>query len=116
MITIPFTSDAWRSFSTVLNGVEYTFDQRFNELNQRWYFDLGLAATGEILVAGVPILIGCDLLEPYALGLGSMLAVDLRAAAENGPGGFLPASVDAGAEDLGTRVVVVYLAPGEVVT
>lgn len=116
MVTIPFTSDAWRSFSTVLNEVEYTFTQRFNELNQRWYFDLGLEATGETLVAGVPILIGCDLLEPYALGIGSMLAVDSQAATVDGPEGFLPDAIDAGAEDLGTRVVVVYLAPGEVIT
>lgn len=116
MVTIPFTSDTWRRFSTVLNGVEYTFAQRFNEVNQRWFFDLGLAATGATLVAGIPILIGCDLLEPYALGIGSMLAVDTQAAAAAGPDGFLPAAVDAGAEDLGNRVVVVYIAPGEVVT
>lgn len=116
MVTVPFTSDTWRSFSTVLNEVEYTFTQRFNELNQRWYFDLGLEVTGETLVAGIPILIGCDLLEPYALGIGSMLAVDLQAVATDGPEGFLPNAVDAGAEDLGTRVVVVYLAPGEAIT
>ena len=116
MVIVPFTSDPWLSFSTVLDGVEYTFTQRFNELNQRWYFDLGLAATGEPLVSGIPILIGCDLLEPYALGIGSMFAVDLRAVAEAGPTGFLPASVDAEAEDLGTRVVVIYLAPGEALT
>lgn len=115
MVIIPFTSDTWHSFSTVLNGVEYTFAQRFNELSQRWYFDLGLEATGEPLVSGIPILIGCDLLEPYVLGIGSMLAVDTQAAASAGPDGFLPASVDAGPEDLGERVKVVYIAPGETV-
>ncbi len=116
MVIVSFTSDPWHSFSTVLNGVEYTFAQRFNEMNQRWYFDLGLEKTGETLVAGIPILIGCDLLEPYALGIGSMLAIDQQAAAANGQGGFLPESVDAGPDDLGERVIVVYIAPGEVVT
>jgi hypothetical protein len=115
MVIVPFTSDTWRSFSTVLNGVEYTFAQRFNELNKVWYFDLGLASTGETLAAGISILIGCDLLEPYALGIGSMIAVDLQAAASAGPAGFLPDAVDAGPDDLGARVVVVYVAPGEVV-
>lgn len=116
MVTVPFTSDAWRSFSTVLNGVEYTFVQRFNETSGVWFFDLGMESTGETIAAGVPILIGCDLLEPYALGIGSMLAIDLQAVAESGPSGFLPASVDAGQDDLGDRVVVVYISPGEVVT
>jgi hypothetical protein len=116
MVTVPFTSDAWRSFSTVLNDVEYTFSQRFNEVSGVWSFDLGLESTGETLAAGIPILIGCDLLEPYALGIGSMFAVDLQAVAADGPEGFLPDAVDAGPEDLGERVVVVYIAPGEAIT
>jgi hypothetical protein len=114
MLTIPFTSDPWHTFSTVLDGVEYTFAQHYNERNGAWYFDLGLASTGKLLVAGIPILIGCDLLGPYALGIGSMLAVDLQAAAAGEASGILPQSIDAGAEDLGDRVIVVYMAPGEV--
>ena len=113
--TIPFTSDTWHRFSTVLAGVEYTFTTRYNERNGVWYTDLGLASTEETLVAGIPILIGCDLLAPYGLGIGSMLAIDLRAAAATETAGVLPQSVDAGPDDLGTRVVVVYIAPGEVV-
>lgn len=115
MLTIPFTSDPWHSFSTVLDDVEYTIAQHYNERNGVWYFDLGLASTGKLLVAGIPILIGCDLLAPYGLGIGSMLAVDLRAAAATEAAGILPQSVDAGSDDLGSRVIVVYLAPGEVV-
>lgn len=115
MLTIPFTSDTWRSFSTALGGTEYTFEQRYNERNGVWYFDLSRTATGEILAAGVPILIGCDLLAPYALGIGSMLAVDLAASPQEEAAGTLPQSTDAGAEDLGTRVIVVYIAPGEVI-
>jgi hypothetical protein len=115
MQTIPFTSDPWASFTTFLGGVEYRFAQYFNERNARWSFDLSLERTGEMLAAGIPILIGCDLLAPYALGIGTLLAVDLSAAAAVEAAGILPQSVDAGPEDLGARVIVVFIAPGEVI-
>lgn len=115
MLTIPFTSDPWHSFTTMLNGEEYRFAQHFNTRNNVWSFDLSLERTGQMLVAGVPILIGCDLLAPHGLGIGSMFALDLHAAAEEEAAGILPQSVDAGEDDLGTRVIVIYLAPGEVV-
>ena len=114
MQLVPFTSDPWRSFSTGLNGVEYRFDCNFNERNQRWAFDLSLESTGQMLAAGVPILLGCDLLLPYGLGIGSLVAIDNAAAAATEGAGILPQAVDAGPEDLGTRVQVVYLAPGDV--
>lgn len=115
MLKIPFTSDPWRRFSTALNGVEYSFDTRFNERNRVWYFDLGLESTGEVLAAGIPILLGCDLLAPYALGIGSMVAYDLGSAAAPETAGTFQQAVDAGPEDLGTRVIVLYIAPGEVI-
>jgi hypothetical protein len=116
MLKLPFTSDPWRQFSTVLNGTEYTLSTRYNERNGVWYFDLGLESTGEVLAAGVPILIGCDMLAPYALGIGSLVAFDLGAASATETAGVLQQSVDAGPEDLGTRVIVLYVAPGEVIT
>lgn len=108
MQVVPFTSDNWSKFTTSLNGVSYQFVQHFNERNQVWYFDIALGSTGVTLVAGVPILIGCDLLAPYALGIGSMYAIDRAASG-------LSLAVDAGPEELGERVEVVFLAPGEVV-
>jgi hypothetical protein len=108
MQVIPFSSDAWSDFTANLNGVAYHFVQHFNERNQTWYFDLSFDSTGVPLVSGVPILLGCDLLAPYALGIGSMYAID-RAASS------MLAAVDAGPEDLGVRIQVVFVAPGEVV-
>ena len=65
-----------------------------------------------IVIAGDIGPIG-DMLAPFGLGIGSMYAVDLTAAAQREASGHLPQSVDAGPEDLGVRVVVLYLAPGE---
>jgi len=113
MQTVPFTSDPNTQFTATLNGVEYEFLTNWNERNLTWSFDLSIADTGELLVAGVPVLIGCDMLAPHGLGIGSMYAVDLTATSAEEAEGRKLQSVDAGPDDLGVRVVVVYLAPGE---
>ena len=111
-------SDSPASDSSHCVGIRRAPTRRSDDQTPQVLDDLGLKAalesTGEPLISGVPILIGCDLLEPYALGIGSMLAIDQQAAASNGPDGFLPDSEDAGADDLGKRVIVVFIAPGEV--
>jgi hypothetical protein len=113
MQLIPFTSDPNATFTTSLNGVDYQFDTLYNERAGVWTFDLSVAKETEPLVTGVPILIGCDMLAPFGLGVGSMYAVDLTATAQKEAVGHRPQSVDAGPEDLGVRMVVLYLAPGE---
>jgi hypothetical protein len=113
MQKIPFTSDPNATFTTTLNGVDYQFDTLYNERASVWTFDLSLAKTGVPLVTGVPILLGCDMLAPYGLGIGSLYAVDLTAAAQREQVGYRSQPVDAGPEDLGVRVMVLYLAPGE---
>ena len=132
MQVIPFTSDPWQSFSCTLDGVEYGFRASYNDRNGVWYFDISLKATEAVLVAGVPILLGCDLLAPFGLGIGTMFAVDLAASAAPAMVTLTPTQasiagvaaqssqpalqmVDAGPEDLGTRVIVVFVAPGETV-
>jgi hypothetical protein len=131
---VPFTSDPWQSFSCSLGGVEYGFSANFNDRNGVWSFDLSLKSTEAIPVAGVPILLGCDMLAPFGLGIGKMFAVDLAASpawALSGDGlTVIPTTqmLDADAVDwsdsppavafngdLGVRVIVLYLAPGEVV-
>ena len=135
MIVIPFTSDNFRSFNCALDGMTYDFAQNYNDRNGVWSFDMADHTTGAPLISGVPILIGCDLLAPYGLGIGSMFAVDLAATTQLAIIGLTPTQaeianatassvgpvlqpVDAdplGAfnDDLGNRVIVVYLAPGE---
>jgi len=124
MQTIPFTSDPWQTFSCTLNGVEYGFAANYNDRPGVWSFDLSLKATEEVLVAGVPILLGCDMLAPFGLNIGSLFAVDLAASPAWALAGdgvtVIPTTqmldadpVGAFNDDLGTRVVVVFLAPGE---
>jgi hypothetical protein len=137
-VVVPFTSDQFRTFNCALNGVAYDFSTNYNDRNGVWSFDMADHATGAPIISGVPILIGCDLLAPYGLGIGSMFAVDLAAAPAAASIGLTwtqaqiagvaltsvgpvnqPVDADpvgAFANDLGTRVIVVYVAPAGVQT
>jgi hypothetical protein len=125
MQIVPFTSDPRQKFSCNLNGVEYGFAANYNERSGVWAFDLSRAATEEVLLTGVPILLGCDMLAPFGLNIGSLITVDASASpawALAGDGETLiPVAQTTDADpfgafndDLGTRVLVVYLKPGEV--
>ncbi len=106
MITLPLTSDPYRTFTTVLGTARYRVTQRWNERAARWTLDLEDAETSIFLARAVPVVLGADLLRSFCPRVGRLLAIDL--AAEVGYG------TEAGVEDLGSRVQVVWLAPDEV--
>lgn len=94
---IPFTSDPAQSFRVSLDGNKYQIDARYNDRSGQWTLDITTEPDGTLLVAGIPILIGQDMLAPYVLGIGGLAATDLQT------GG-----VDAGPDDLGDRVTVTW--------
>jgi hypothetical protein len=107
MLLVPFNSDPSNVFTTQLgDGVKYTFETRYNEgfsgEGGFWTFDLTRAIDSEKLLSGVPILLGQDLIEPYALGIGSLIPVDEA-----------NTDVDAGPDDLGVRVNVYWFSADE---
>jgi hypothetical protein len=102
MLLIPFISAPSNSFVVQLgNGIKYEFTTRYNDVGGFWTIDITRKIDGVVLVVGVPVLLGQDLL-PYGLGIGRLIAID-----ESG------ADVDAGPEDLGDRVNVYWFADGE---
>lgn len=104
MLIIPFTSDPQHSFSMQLGSVgKFQFDVRYNDRSSSWTFDLTSEPDGELLLAGVPMLIGQGVLSPYGLGIGDIVFSDLSGA-----------GVDAGPDDLGDRVQAVWLNPEQV--
>lgn len=103
MLEIPFTSDYDQRFITQLSdGKKYRFDARWNERGQTHTFDLTRDEDGELLLCGAPMLIGQDLLAPYALGIGGLILTDLS-----------KKDTDAGPEDLGSRVIACHLSIDE---
>lgn len=99
---LPFTNDPAQSFTVALGGAKYLFDARYNDVGGFWTFDITAEPSQVQLVAGVPILIGQDLLAPYGLGIGGLFATDT-----------VSGGIDAGPEDLGDRVTVAWLSEAE---
>lgn len=60
---IPLTSIP-QEFSISLDGTEITIFQRWNEYSG-WVIDLKNTATNVSIIAGLPLVTGCDLLEPF---------------------------------------------------
>lgn len=106
MITLPLTTDPFRTFTTTLGEVRYHITQRWNERAERWTLDFVDADTDEILASAIPVVLGSDLLRSFCPKIGRLLAIDM--AAEAGAG------TEAGVDDLGSRIQVIWLARGEV--
>lgn len=86
----------------VLDGRRYLIKLSWYGRAETWLLDIR-SASGTMLLAGIPVRVGQDLLRPHvgdALpgeGLGSLVAIDT-----SGSG------TDPGRNDLGTRVKLVY--------
>ena len=106
MVKLPLTSEPNSVFTTVVNGARYEVTVRWNDRAGVWVMDIVDPTTGATLVSAMPIVLGADLLQSFAPELGTMLAIDTSADVGLG--------VDAGVDDLGTRVIVLWFDPGEV--
>lgn len=60
---IPLTNIP-QEFSISLDGREVTIYQRWNEWSG-WVIDLSDTSTNASIIAGLPLVTGCDLLEPF---------------------------------------------------
>lgn len=95
---LPFTTDPSQSVTVQLPSGTYDFDVRWNERAQLWSFSITDNVTQTLLAANIAIVLGCELLAPYGLGIGYMLAF-----AEDG------LQIDAAFDDLGVRINVYAL-------
>lgn len=102
IVELPLTSDPSQQFTVQLDRVKYEFFVKFNSRSSVWTFDLAVARTKEVLLQSIPILTGVDLLHPYNLGIGRLIAGDTT-----GKG------LDAKEDDLGTRVKLFWYSPSE---
>ena len=67
-----------------------------------WTFDLALSAKKTVLLQSIPIVLGVDLLSPYCLGMGRLVASDTGMTGK-----------DATLEDLGGRVRLFWFSKDE---
>lgn len=107
MLLVPFNSDPSNVFTCQLgDGNKYTFETRYNEGflgdGAFWTFDLTRAIDNVKVLSGVKIVLGQDLLRPYALGMGTLVAIDES-----------NTDTEAGPDDLGVRVNVYWFSTEE---
>lgn len=98
---LPFTSDTPQTLTVQLGSTKYDFALRWNERAAVWCMDITDTASQTLLVAGIPLVLGSDILSPYDLQMGSMVVVDGTGLGE-----------DAGPDDLGVRVNVYWYSDG----
>jgi hypothetical protein len=102
MIELPFTTDPSQSFDIQLGDAKYTIAATFSERTQVWSMDISDFETKDVIIQGVPLVLGTFLLNPYNLGIGDFLVVDTAMTNQ-----------DAGADDLGDRVKVYWQSEDE---
>lgn len=104
--TIPVDAvSAYYSFETRLDDNSYRFTLRWNQTSETWHADIeGL--TNDVKLLGLPLIVGGDLLAPYAiLELGSLYVYDAESKEEN------PTR-----ESLGDRHQIIHITRGESVS
>lgn len=103
MQIVPFTPSEYdQQFTSQLGEEKYTFNARWNERGQVWTLDITRDPDQELLIAGVPLLAGQDILSPYALGIGGLIVTDLGLK-----------DSDPGPDDFGERVIAAWLSNDE---
>ncbi len=102
IIELPLSPDPSQRFTVQLGRVKYDFYVKFNSRSGVWTFDLAVSSTKAVLLQSIPIILGADLLQPYNLGIGRLIASDTS-----------NRSKDATSDDLGTRVKLIWFSPEE---
>lgn len=97
---IPVTSsDLAQTFTMALDGNQYGFEFTWNDRDSRWYMDL-LDDAGNYVLTGLPVVTDYPLISRFHVAgrpPGNIFAIDT-----------LGAGMDAGKDDLGNRVVLIY--------
>lgn len=104
MALIPLTNNASSIFNIDLNGIEYTLKTKFNYRFGYWTLDILL--NDEPVFMGLGMLIGSNIIGQFPRGneIGALFMIDTS-----------DTRLDATFSDLGTRVVLMYLTPEEIV-
>ena len=76
------TDHADQQFGTIIDGRRVTIRLRYNQTSDRWSFDLSIDDTP--VLHGRRVVTGIDLLAPFGLGLGMLIAAAVTPSARPG--------------------------------
>lgn len=102
-LQLPFTNDPAQTVTVQLGTRSLTFDLQWNDRRGWWTMSITDAPSSTILIQGVPLVLGSDLLRAYDLGIGHFLTFD-----ESGTG------TEATFDSLGVTTNVYWLTDAEV--
>lgn len=75
-LILPFTTDPAQTVTVQLGTRSLTFDLQWNDRRSWWTMTITDAPTSTILIEGIPLVLGSDLLRAYDLGLGHFIVID----------------------------------------
>lgn len=97
---LPLSKDYYNyEFRTVLDGVNYVFNFRYNSRMDKWIMDYK-TSDGQPIVMGIPVLLLISFLEKYQYSnvlTGDLIAMNIESS-----------FVEAREEDLGNNVIILY--------
>jgi hypothetical protein len=99
---IPIIPDADQIFFITIGDIDYMLDIKWNHRSETWKLDIYDAVSNNLLVAGLSLVLGADLLYPYNLDIGALFLHDESSK-----------SLDAKSDDLGDRVKLIWMSEAE---
>src|SRR5208282_1439881 len=75
-LELPPSTDRPQRFTTQLGSAVYQFDLRWNDRSNVWTMDISDPVSGNPILSGLTVVLGADLMKPYALGIGILIVVD----------------------------------------
>jgi len=75
-LILPFTTDPAQTVTVQLGARSLQFDLQWNDRRNWWTMDITDSPTSTILIQGIPLVLGSDLLRAYDLGLGHFIVID----------------------------------------
>jgi hypothetical protein len=97
---LPLTTDCPQSFNCQLGETTYQFNLIWNDRSSVWMMDIINPTTQTPIISGLALVLGADLLEDSALGIGALVVVD-----ETGTG------TEASVTSLGDTTNVYWISP-----
>lgn len=76
MIDIPILNSRAQELVITLGGVSYRLQFQYNERAEIWTMNILQEVGKVVLIQGLPLVLGQNLLEPYNFNMGSMVVYD----------------------------------------
>lgn len=102
ILDLQITSEPCQRFEITLGELDYRIEIKFNDRSLVWTMDLAEEVSGLVLFAGVPLLLGEDLLAPYNYKIGRLMLLNNSAEFK-----------DATSENLGASLSLYYVTDNE---